>query len=137
MRQHRRAGGNAVAPKRIDLAYSTISRFTGITRYNDLAGTEAVVSTSYGYDPLGRLTDLTHSQGATTLADYGWTYDAASRVTQMTSLADGASNYGAGRTGHPTFGQFSSGCMSSATYGSIRCNTSVAGFAAPSDEPAH
>ena len=37
------------------------------------------------YDLASRLTGLTHSKGATTLADYGWSYDAAGRITQFVS----------------------------------------------------
>jgi YD repeat-containing protein len=51
-----------------------------------------VAGTSYTYDADGRLTKLTHTRGGNTLADYGWQYDAANRITQFTS-ADGTSNY--------------------------------------------
>jgi hypothetical protein len=56
-----------------------------------------VAETDYGYDGIGRLTYLTHAHDTTTFADYDWSFDAASRVTQMsfTSLVgnDGTSDY--------------------------------------------
>src|SRR5690606_27178025 len=55
-----------------------------IDRYADLAGTELVAATAYTYDDIGRLTGLAHEQGSTEFADYGWSYDAFSRVTQYT-----------------------------------------------------
>jgi uncharacterized protein RhaS with RHS repeats len=58
----RRAGTEPVAHDRI-------------ARYADLAGTDLVATSDYTYDDAGRLTDLVHAQGSTTLADYSWTYD--------------------------------------------------------------
>ncbi len=91
-------GGNAVADKRVDLAYDGTGRIVTIARYSDLAGTQLVASTDFVFDELGRLTDLTHAQGATILADYGWTFDAAGRLIQQTS-PDGTVDYGYDDTG--------------------------------------
>jgi RHS repeat-associated protein len=79
-------GGNAVAEKRIDFSYNAAGQFTDIVRYKDTDGgsTNLVFETDYAYDPIGRLTDLTHLKDATTIADYGWTYEAFSRVTAFT-----------------------------------------------------
>ena len=74
--QSGQAGGNAVAGKRIDLAYDAASRWQTITRYADLADTKLVTQSDYTFDTAGRLTALAHLQGATTLADYARTYDA-------------------------------------------------------------
>jgi YD repeat-containing protein len=82
-------GGNAVAEKRIDLSYDAASQWQTITRYADLAATKLVATSDYTFDAAGRLTVLSHAQGATPLAGYSWTYDAAHRVTEFTSLLDG------------------------------------------------
>jgi RHS repeat-associated protein len=78
-------GGNAVAEKRVDLAYNSASQYTSIKRYDDLTGGggDLAAETAYEYDGIGRLTDLTHSLGTVTFADYEWEYDAFSRVTRM------------------------------------------------------
>ena len=60
--------GNAVAQKRIDLAYDAASQRDTITRYADLAATDLVAESSWTYDNASRLTDLTHAKGANTLA---------------------------------------------------------------------
>jgi YD repeat-containing protein len=74
------------------MAYDTASQLTGLNRYSDLAGTASVANTSYGYDLVGRLTNLTHKHGANTLASYGLVYDAANRITQSAGT-DGIQNY--------------------------------------------
>ena len=95
-----------MAEKRVDFAYNAAGQFTSIDRFADLAGTELVAATSYTYDGIGRLTDLTHGQGSTVFADYGWSYDAFSRVTQYTfdSLigGQGQSDYTYDATGQLT-----------------------------------
>jgi len=52
-----------------------------------------VVDTDFLYDRAARLTDLTHRQGSTVLADYGWSYDAFSRVTSFSWHTDGSVSY--------------------------------------------
>jgi RHS repeat-associated protein len=52
-----------------------------------------VAQSDYTYDPLSRLTALTHHQGSTTLAGYTWTYDSAGQLTQYSSTADGTATY--------------------------------------------
>ena len=83
------AGAVPVAEKRVDLGWRLDNLPDAVTRYADLAGTELVAGTTFGYDLQSRLTDITHSQGATTLADYDLVFDDASRLTQFTSLTDG------------------------------------------------
>jgi YD repeat-containing protein len=58
-------------------------------------GSSVEVASDFGYDAAGRITSLTHSNATTmtTLADYDWTWDAASRLTQEVSN-DGTVNYG-------------------------------------------
>jgi RHS repeat-associated protein len=86
-------GGNAVAEKRIDLTYDAGSQWQTITRYADLAATKLVATSDYTFDAAGRLTVLSHAQGATPLAGYSWTYDAGNRITEFTSLPDGMADY--------------------------------------------
>ena len=84
--------GTGVVDKRVDLSYNAASQMTGIVRYSDLAGNELVVESNYEYDGIGRLINLTHSRNSLILANYGWIYDNAHRVTRFTS-PDGISNY--------------------------------------------
>jgi RHS repeat-associated protein len=87
-------GGNAVAPKRVKFDYDATDRWDVITRYADLAGTQVVAMSQYTFDFAGRITDLTHAKGVTTLADYDWDWDEGSRITQFVSLTDGTVDYG-------------------------------------------
>jgi len=86
-------GGNAVADKRIDLAYNAANQFSTISRYEDLTATTLVAASDYSLDNAGRLTGLTHSQPGSVLADYGWTFDTGGRLTQSTSLTNGIVDY--------------------------------------------
>jgi len=90
--QDGQSGGASVSEKRVDLAYNAAGQFATITRYEDLAGTELVATSTYGYDGDGRLTSLDHDKDTTSLAAYDWTYDAAGRITQFVSV-DGTSDY--------------------------------------------
>ncbi len=102
------SGGNVVAEKRVDFAYNATGQFTDIDRFKDLDGgsTHHVVETDFVYDGLGRLTDLTHTHDTTTIADYGWTFDSYSRVTQMSFTSSignsGTSDYSYDDTGQVT-----------------------------------
>ncbi|WP_186767835.1 choice-of-anchor D domain-containing protein [Blastopirellula retiformator] len=85
--QGSQSGGNAVAEKRVDFTYDAEDKyqFTSITRFADLAGTETVATTTYGYDYADQLTSLTHADGSSsTLAGYTYSYDAANRLTAFT-----------------------------------------------------
>jgi RHS repeat-associated protein len=84
--------GTGVTGKRVDVSYDAASQMTGLNRYGDLAGTVSVANTSYTYDLVGRLTNLTHKHGATTLASYGLVYDAANRITHSEGT-DGTQDY--------------------------------------------
>jgi len=87
------SGGNAVAPKRIDFSHDDADQFASITRYNNASGTQLVAGSAFTFDNTGRLIALTHSKGQTTLADYDWTFDAASRMTQHVHDGDGTADY--------------------------------------------
>ena len=93
MKQESQSGGNTVAAKRVNFAYNTGGMFTGITRYNDLAGTQIVANTTFTYDSLARLKALVYKNAAGgNLANYAWTFDADGRITNFTNI-DGYSNY--------------------------------------------
>jgi YD repeat-containing protein len=85
-------GGSFVAEKRVDFSYTPGGDLAGIDRYADLGGTELVAASVFTRDSLGRLTGLTHAQGATTLAFYTWTFDDAGRLVGQASV-DGSSVY--------------------------------------------
>jgi len=81
--QQSQSGGNVVAEKRVDFAYNAVGQFTDIDRYQNLTGTQLVAHTDFGYDNLGRLTQIAHSKGANNLGTFNYTWDAASRITQI------------------------------------------------------
>jgi len=85
-------GGNAVADKHVVFTYNDNSQFDSISRYASTGTTNLVATSQYAYDSSNRLTALAHSQGATSLAGYTWTFDGANRLVQMTS-PDGTANY--------------------------------------------
>ena len=82
---------NEVAEKRVDFTYNVAGEYTTVTRYKDLDGgvSNEVMTATYTHDKLSRLTDLTYTHHAnptpTVLRDFGWTYDAAGRVTSHDS----------------------------------------------------
>lgn len=84
--------GVGVTQKRVDMAYNAAGQVTQLSRFSDLSGTQAVASTNYTYDPVGRLTQIAHSRSGTNLATYGMSYDAANRITQLTT-PDGSTTY--------------------------------------------
>ncbi|NBT35423.1 MAG: RHS repeat protein [Betaproteobacteria bacterium] len=85
--QQGQTGGNSVAPKRVDFGYLADGQLTQMTRFANLAGTQAVASTAFGYDAAGRLSSLVHSKSATVFAGYGYGYDAGNRMTAFTNSA--------------------------------------------------
>ncbi|RCS55778.1 choice-of-anchor D domain [Bremerella cremea] len=85
--QGSQAGGNVVAEKRANFSYDAEDtyQFTSISRYADLAGTELVATSTYGYDAADRITSLTHADSSSsTLAGYTWSYDEGNRLTDFT-----------------------------------------------------
>ena len=86
-------GGNAVAEKRIDVTYDIASQIASLDRFEDLAGTQLVATTTYAFDDASRLSQLTHAKDALTIADYNWTYDAGNRTTVFQSSQDGTATY--------------------------------------------
>ena len=84
--------GSGVAEKRVDMSYDAASQMTGLQRYSNLAGVQAVANTTYTHDAAGRLTELSHTKNGGSLADYQLIYDAADRLTQLVT-PDGTSDY--------------------------------------------
>jgi hypothetical protein len=84
--------GSAVSDKRVDFTWDSAGRADTVTRYQSLGQTHLVAVSDYSFDGASRLRSLTHSKGATTLAAYTWTYDAASKLTAQTS-PDGSVTY--------------------------------------------
>ena len=85
--QGSQSGGNVVAGKRVDFTYDAEDKgqFTSIYRYADLAGTELVATSAYGYDSADRITSLDHDDSSSsTLAGYTWSYDEGNRLTAFT-----------------------------------------------------
>jgi len=95
-------GGRAVAPKRVDLAYDAAGQLTSLVRYADLAGTQLVAESDFGYDQAGRLISLSHFRGQSSFVDYGWSFDAAGRMTQYVNSVDGTADYTSDATGQLT-----------------------------------
>lgn len=85
--QQGQTGGNSVAQKRVDFGYLADGQLAQMTRFANLAGTQSVASTAFGYDAAGRLTSLAHSKNATVFAGYGYGYDAGNRMTAFTNSA--------------------------------------------------
>lgn len=82
-------GGNAVAEKRVDLAWDALGRLDLVTRYASLTDTSKLVATSdYAYDALGRVTKIAHEKGTTSLAEYRYAYDDLNRLVWGKGPAD-------------------------------------------------
>jgi RHS repeat-associated protein len=120
--------GTGVVNKRANFTYSPIHQMETLKRYADLTGTLLVATSTYSYDPMSRLTQLAHTQGATTtsLNTYTYGYDAASRIIQMTS-ADGTNSYSYDDTDQLTGATYSG--QSNETYGyDLNGNRTNAGY---------
>ena len=87
------AGGNPVVSKHIAQSFNAASQRTNITRYQSAGTTNLVASTIFTYDTAGRLSGIGHTKGATNLNTYAYTYDPLSRLSSVTSTAEGTTNY--------------------------------------------
>ena len=87
------AGGNPVVSKHIAQSFNAASQRTIITRYQSAGTTNLVASTIFTYDTAGRLNGIGHTQGATNLNTYAYAYDPLSRLSSVTSTAEGTTNY--------------------------------------------
>ncbi|GAB6167539.1 hypothetical protein JCM19992_35390 [Thermostilla marina] len=114
--QGEQPGGRDVAEKRVDFSYDAAGQLDTLTRYADLAGTQLVAQSDYGYDQTGRLVDLVHYRGQTTFVDYGWSFDAAGRMTQYVNSVDGTADYTSDATGQLTAADYDYQSDESYTY---------------------
>ena len=117
--QQQQANGNSLAPKRVEYAYNAAHQPTEKIMYAATTATSKVFDTAFTYDGMGRMTKLTHKNGATVYADYTLTWDAASRITgfNFTYL-----NGGAAKTG--TYGYDNTDQLKTATYNGFQSNES-------------
>jgi YD repeat-containing protein len=108
--QSNRAAGtqtNTTAPKSVAMVYNAASQITDVFRYSSLSPATANLEahTRSNFDGAGRMVSITHSKSAIgtglnwdgtsasptvdTVAAYFMNYDAANRVTSLSSRADG------------------------------------------------
>ena len=75
--------GTGISAEAVTYAYDNAGNMTGLTRYSNLAETTKVAATAYSLRRADQMTGITDkNSGGTTLVSYGYTYDAAGRVTQ-------------------------------------------------------
>jgi RHS repeat-associated protein len=85
--------GTGLSAEAVTYSYDNAGRMTGITRYSNLAETTEVAATAYSYDHDNRMTGIVDSNSTgTTLVSYGYTYDAADRVTQEVRTWDSSAD---------------------------------------------
>ena len=90
--QQGQTGGNSVAPKVVTLTYNADGQYSAINRYANLAATQLVATSTYGYDADSQITSLSHDKGGTNLDSYTWSYDHDGRVTGDSSV-DGTDGF--------------------------------------------
>jgi len=91
--------GSGVSEKRIDLTYNALGLLTGLKRYRDLNGNDAVVNTTFSYDGAARLLQTKHTLAGGLERTYVQVLDNLGRPTQRT-MPDGTATYT-----HDAFGQ--------------------------------
>ena len=79
--------GSDILPKQVEYLYNAAGQRTSTSVFADA---NKVYDTLYQYDGLGRLTDLTHTNGEKVFASYDFGWDAANRITafDFTYLGD-------------------------------------------------
>ncbi|WP_158230985.1 peroxidase family protein [Rhodopirellula bahusiensis] len=76
--------GTDVADKLVDFSYNAIAQYTGIQRYSDTVRSQLSVQSSYLYDSLNRLKNLSHDNASgERLSFFDFRYDVASRITRI------------------------------------------------------
>lgn len=71
-------------PVRVNFVYNALGACSIVDRFTDISGLNQSGSSTFNYDGLGRLTELTHDAingGISTIADYEYTYNAAGLLT--------------------------------------------------------
>ncbi len=85
--------GASVSSKRVDLQYNSLGQLTSLARFADTAGLVGVASSTYTYDALSRLAEISHKNAANAVLDsFAYQYDFDSRISQVTDI-DGITNY--------------------------------------------
>src|SRR5262249_29146667 len=70
---------------RLDLTYDGVGNLLTQTRFSDLAGTDPVGFSQYGYDAVNQLTHLRHQDGkGAALDEFQYTYDPGQRLISKT-----------------------------------------------------
>ena len=67
IKQQGQTGGNSVAPKVVTLTYNADGQYSALNRYANLAATQLVATSTYGYNADGQITSLSHDKGGTNL----------------------------------------------------------------------
>ena len=82
------------AQARLDYIYNDRNEVTELKRYSDTAGTQFIGNTVYTYDDAGRLTNIANNDSLGAAIDvFGYTFDAADRLTQETATLGPTRNY--------------------------------------------
>ena len=82
-----------ISEKRVDIAYNALGQFASLSRFSDVGASRSVATTSFSYDTLNRLTDISHRNPVDALLNsYVFAYDSASRITRINDI-DGVTNY--------------------------------------------
>ena len=85
--------GPGIATKRVNFAYNALGQTTSMSRFADSTGQSPVAASTFAYDTLNRLTSISHRNAANSvLNSFGYQYDAADRITQITDI-DGVTTY--------------------------------------------
>lgn len=86
-------GGPGIATKRVNFAYNALGQTTSMSRFADSASQVPVVASTFSYDTLNRLTNISHrNTTSSVLNSYSYQYDASSRITRITDI-DGLTSY--------------------------------------------
>jgi RHS repeat-associated protein len=86
----RLSGGPNNAQLRIDLTYTPDGQVSLLSRYSDTAANNLVGKTQVTWDPAGNLSELKHTNAATTvLEDFQYTRDAGNRLSSETDTING------------------------------------------------
>jgi len=88
---YQQADVSGAITKRVDYGYRGDATADWVRRYAG-DGISAIGNSTAAYDGLGRLTGITHAPAASASIAYGYSYDAASRITGMTT-PEGTSSF--------------------------------------------
>jgi hypothetical protein len=90
--QQGQTGGNSVAAKLVNFTYDHDGNVLTVSRYANLAATQLVDTSTYGYNANGLLTSLSEDKGSTNFNTYTWSYDHDSRLAGDT-VGAGSDSY--------------------------------------------